>query len=481
MWPFTKKEAPAQLELFLTNTLSGKKELFTPFKPNTATLYSCGPTVYDRASIGNLRAYVFSDTLARALSFAGYRVERVINITDVGHLVADADQGEDKMALGAAREQKTPEEIAEHYTTLFLNDIRALNIDADDITFPRATAYIREQIAMVENLEIQGFAYKAADGIYFDTAKFHGYGKLGGINVESLQAGARVEVVDGKRSPHDFALWRFAKEGDLQKWDSPWGKGNPGWHIECSAMSRALLGAEIDIHTGGIDHIAVHHNNEIAQSEAITQKPFVHYWMHAAFLTMQGEKISKSLGNVVYLSDVVEHGYHSLALRYFFLQAHYRTQIAFSWDALAGAAEALNRLWRIAKDTRQSAKGVAVKSEASEEFTSLITDDLGTPQAIGYLWHALRDNSLSAEQKLGLLEAADALLGLSLSHPPLADTCTIEELPKAVRLLASEREIARKNKDFREADRLRDEILNRGYRVDDKPEGTVFSPILTTV
>lgn len=481
MWPFSKKESRAHHDVFLTNTLSGKKELFTSIKPGTATLYSCGPTVYDRASIGNLRAYVFSDTIARTLSFAGYRVQRVINITDVGHLVADAEQGEDKMALGAKREQKTPSEIAEHYTTLFLEDIRALNIDADDITFPRATAYIREQIAMVETLEIQGFAYKAEDGIYFDTEKFPEYGKLGGIDLESLQAGARVAVSGGKRSPHDFALWRFAKEGDLQQWDSPWGKGNPGWHIECSAMSRALLGPEIDIHTGGIDHIGVHHNNEIAQSEALTRKPFVHYWMHAAFLTMQGEKISKSLGNVFYVSDVVARGFHPLALRYFYLQAHYSTPLAFSWDALAGAAEALNRLWRFAKDIRKTAKGVPKDSEMSREFATLITDDLATPQALGHLWHALRDDELSAEEKLGVLDAADALLGLSLSHPPLPESSTIHELPGAVRLLAQEREAARKNKDFREADRLRDEIEQRGYRVDDKPEGPVFTPILKTV
>ncbi len=481
MWPFTSRtHTNEHPELFLTNTLSGKKERFVSLRPNAATLYSCGPTVYDRASIGNLRAYVFADTLARALSYAGYKVQRVINITDVGHLVADAEQGEDKMDSTAKREHKTPQEIAAHYTGLFFNDIQALNIDASDITFPRATEYIREQIAMVETLEGQGFAYPADDGIYFDTSKFPGYGKLGGIDTSTLQAGARITTTSSKRHPHDFALWRFAKAGDLQQWDSPWGKGNPGWHIECSAMSRALLGPEIDIHTGGIDHIGVHHNNEIAQSEALTQKPFVRYWMHNAFLTMTGEKISKSLGNVFYISDITARGIHPLALRYFFLQAHYRTPLAFSWDALAGAAEALTRLWRIAKETRREAAGKSAHSSAQTEFAALLMDDLATPQAIGLLWETLRDQSLSAAERLGILDAADKLLGLSLENPPLPETFSLSELPDAIRLIAEERETARKARDFREADRLRAEIETRGYRVDDRPEGTVFSPILTT-
>jgi cysteinyl-tRNA synthetase len=274
----------------------------------------------------------------------------VTNITDVGHLVGDGDHGEDKMAVGAKREHATPEEIAARYSKFFIEDIVDLNIDTSDIQFPHATAYIKEQIALAKTLEEKGFAYRLSDGLYFDTQKFPTYGRLGDISRAKLEAGARVEVVKGKHHPADFVLWRLAKPHDLQQWDSPWGRGNPGWHIECSAMIRSLLGQEIDVHTGGEEHVAIHHNNEIAQSEAASGRTFVHYWVHNAHLTMGGEKISKSLGNVVYLSDVVDKGFHPLSLRYFFLQANYRTPLSFSWNALAGAAGALERLWRLSRE-----------------------------------------------------------------------------------------------------------------------------------
>ena len=268
----TESNRPPQV--FFTNTLSGKKELFISQRPHLALLYSCGPTVYDRAHIGNLRAYVFSDTIVRVLHEAGYRVQRVINITDVSHLVGDGDRGIDKMAVGALREHTTPEKIATRYTKLFIDDLRELNIDTDDIRFPRATDYIKEQIALAKTLEEKGFAYRLADGLYFDVQKFPSYGKLGGLSHVQMEAGARVAIIAGKRQPADFVLWRKAKPDDLQQWDSPWGRGNPGWHIECSAIIRSLLGQEIDIHTGGEDHIAVHHNNEIAQSEASSGRTF---------------------------------------------------------------------------------------------------------------------------------------------------------------------------------------------------------------
>lgn len=461
--------------VFFTNTLSGAKELFIPLKPGFVTMYSCGPTVYNRAHIGNLRAYVFSDTIDRTLVAAGYRVRRVINITDVGHLVGDGDEGEDKMAVGAAREHATPEAIAARYTKLFIDDIGELHVDTDDILFPHATEYIKEQIALAKTLEEKGFAYRLPDGLYFDTQKFPGYGKLGGVSHAHLEAGARVDVVEGKRHPADFVLWRTAKPKDLQQWDSPWGRGNPGWHIECSAMIRSLLGQEIDIHTGGEDHIGVHHNNEIAQSEAASGRTFVRYWMHSAFLTMGGEKASKSLGNVVYLSEIVEKGFHPLALRYFFLQAHYRTPLSFSWDALAAAASALDRLWRLSREIGEESKRVGESSEAKENFLVTLRDDLATPQALASLWDALRSEEYIPEEKWGLLEAADAHLGLSLTTPPETGELTSSEIPEEMQQMLEKRETARNSKDFSEADRIRAAIEERGYRVDDGPKGPVLT------
>ena len=466
--------APARV--LLTNTLTSKKEVFIPLKAGQVAMYSCGPTVYGRAQIGNLRSYVFSDTLARTLQGAGYRVRRVINITDVGHLVGDGDQGEDKMAVGAKREGLSPEEIADRYTKLFLDDLAELNIDTADILFPRATEYIKEQIAMAKTLEEKGFAYRIEDGLYFDTSRFAGYGKLGNLSEAQLQEGARVAPVAGRRHPADFALWRAAKPGDLQQWDAPWGRGNPGWHIECSAMSRALLGEQLDIHTGGEDHIQIHHNDEIAQSEASSGRaPFVRYWLHNAFLTLDGEKISKSLGNVFYLSDVVERGFHPLSLRYLYLQAHYRTPLSFTWDALTGASAALERLWRLAGEVRRESKGRVAPYEAREDFLARMRDDLATPSAIGTLWDALRDEDATAAQKWGLIEAADAHLGLKLTDPPVVRPA---EIPEEIASLVREREEARRAKDFARSDTLRDEIAKRGYRVEDGPAGPVLTKTL---
>ncbi|MFZ2167842.1 MAG: cysteine--tRNA ligase [Minisyncoccia bacterium] len=464
---------PAQV--FLTNTLSGTRELFIPLKPDSVTMYSCGPTVYNRASAGNLRAYVFSDTIVRILQSAGYRVRRVINITDVGHLVGDGDEGQDKMAVGATREHTTPEAIATRYTKLFIDDLNELNIDTEDILFPRATEYIKEQIALAKTLEEKGFAYRLSDGLYFDTHKFPGYGKLGGVSLAQLSAGARVEVVEGKRHPADFVLWRAAKPNDLQQWDSPWGSGNPGWHIECSAMIRSLLGQEIDIHTGGEDHIQVHHNNEIAQSESASGRTFVHYWMHNAFLNMGGEKISKSLGNVVYLSDIVEKGFHPLALRYFFLQAYYRTPLSFSWDALAAAGSALDRLWKLSREIADESNRKSEPSEARDSFLATMRDDLATPQALGVLWDSLRSEEYTPEEKWGLIEVADAHLGLMLVTPPAIKMLTEENTPTDIRDMLARREAARAEKDFTTSDRIREDLKRSGYHVEDGPEGPVLT------
>jgi cysteinyl-tRNA synthetase len=471
----TTHNRPAQI--FFTNTLSGKKELFISQKPGIVLMYSCGPTVYGPAHIGNLRSYVFSDTIARVLIAAGYHVKRVINITDFGHLVSDGDDGEDKMTKGLRREGLSltlanMRSMAEKYATVFLDDITELHIDTNHITFPRASDYIPEQIALIKTLEQKGYVYRTSDGVYFDTSRFLGYGKLGGIILNNQQENGRVKQNKEKLHPADFALWKCDNK---LGWESPWGLGFPGWHIECSAMSRALLGQEIDIHTSGEDHIAVHHNNEIAQSEAASGRTFAHYWMHNSFLNMGSEKISKSLGNVVYLSDVVEKGISPLALRYFFLQAHFRTPLSFSWDALAGAASALNRLWDLSREIATESKRKSAPSEIRDRFLATIRDDLATPQALGFLWDSLKSEEYSSEEKWGLLEEADAHLGLSLVNPPETNTLTEVDVPKEIREMLARRLAARDAKDFKEADRIRDEILDRGYRVDDGPNGPVLT------
>lgn len=470
-----RTEPPRRPRIFFTNTLSGVKEPFIPQRPGLALLYSCGPTVYDRAHIGNLRAYVFSDTVARVLREAGYRVQRVINITDVGHLVSDADEGEDKMTKGLKREGlalslENMRLLAEQYAAIFVDDLEELGIETKEIRFPRASDYIAEQIALITTLEQKGYTYRIDSGVYFDTSRFPGYGKLGGILVGNQIAGARTAYTKEKRNGADFALW---KPDHMLGWQSPWGLGFPGWHIECSAMIRSLLGQEIDIHTGGEDHIAVHHNNEIAQSEAASGRTFVHYWMHAAFLTMSGEKASKSLGNVAYLSDVAAQGFHPLSLRYFFLQAHYRTPLSFSWEALAAAAGALERLWKIARDVARESKRTSEPSDARERFLAAMRDDLATPQALGILWDTLKSEDYTPEEKWGLLEDADAHLGLPLVVPPPLRVET--EIPDDVRDMLARREAAREAKDFAKADSIRTEIEKRGYHVDDGPHGPVLT------
>ncbi len=465
------------VQVFLTNTLAGKKEVFIPRTSGTVLMYTCGPTVYGPALIGNLRAYVFSDTLARVLSAAGYHVNRVINITDFGHLVSDGDEGEDKMTKGLKREGleltlENMRSLAEKYAAVFLDDLEELNVDIKNIRFPRASDYIPEQIALITILEQKGYAYRTKYGVYFDTARFPGYGKLGGINVHAQKEGTRLEKNTEKRHPADFVLW---KPDPKLGWESPWGRGFPGWHIECSAMIRSLLGQEIDIHTGGEDHIAVHHNNEIAQSEAASGRTFVHYWMHNAFLTVDGEKISKSLGNGFTLADVVAKGFHPLALRYLFLQAHYRSPLSFSWETLAAASAALTRLWKISRDIADESKRVSQASHVRVHFLALVRDDLATPQALALLWDALKSDEYAPEEKWGLLEDAEAHLGLSLIDPPETSVLTVTNAPEEVQHMLKQRENARTTKDFKEADRIRGEIEKSGYHVEDGPNGAVLT------
>ncbi len=515
MWPFGKKKEVASVSLysssplFFTNTLTGKKETFIPLKPGIVTMYSCGPTVYSRAHVGNMRAYVFADLIARTLRASKYHLRQVINITDVGHLVGDGDEGEDKIERGAKAEGLRAEDLTTRYTNFFLEDIRALNIQTEHVLFPKATEYINEQIKMIQELEAKGFTYETHDGVYFDVSKFSEYGKLGGISEAELKSGDsatledRITIAAGrriaenkeKRHPADFALWKFsdAKPSDgkfsevapqsrrQQEWSSPFGhgrKGFPGWHIECSAMIRALLGQVIDIHTGGIDHIAIHHNNEIAQSEGLFGKPFVRYWMHGGFLNIEGEKISKSLENDFYVSDLAGKHIHPLARRYFFLQAHYTSPLSFSWSTLEACNEALNRLWRLCATIALESKGNQTPSPSQKHLIQLLHDDLGTPQALAYLWEILRDEDIDPREKRGLIEIAEPILGLSLLNiPESARKRSVAELPPEIQSLVRDREKARTAHDFEKSDSIRTKLQNRGYRVEDAPGG----PLLTLI
>jgi cysteinyl-tRNA synthetase len=475
LFSFFKKEPQITAPLRFRNTLSGVEEVFVPLQNREVRMYNCGPTVYDFQHIGNLRPYVFADVLRRALMLWGYQVKQVINITDVGHLVSDADEGEDKMEKGAKARGQTVEELVQEITEAYFADLDALGINRRTITFPRATQYIGEQIALVQALEEKGYTYRIEDGIYFDTSKFKEYGKLGHTRLEGLQEGARIGETAGKRNPADFALWKFSPKDERrqQEWDSPWGVGFPGWHLECTAMIFKLLGRQIDIHTGGIDHIPVHHNNEIAQAEGATGKQYVKYWMHNAFITIEGKKISKSLGNTIYLRGLMERGFNPLSYRYLLLTAHYRSPINFTWSALEAAQTALTRLQRIFFEDLPK-KGEATKIFI-EDFTEAIGNDLDTPAALALLWDTLRDPLVTPAQKRGNLLFADKVLGLGLNRKPTASktlsVLPVASLPEHIRERVQEREVARKNKDYTESDRLRDELKSEGYEIEDKPGG----------
>ena len=328
--------------LKIYNTLTRNKEDFKPIREGKVSMYSCGPTVYNYAHIGNLRTYIFMDIFRRVLRYDGYKIKGVMNITDVGHLMSDADDGEDKMAKASREQKKTPLEIAQFYTSVFFEDLSKLNIGRPEV-IAKATEHIQDMISYVSQLVDKGYAYEIDDGIYFDISKFEGYGKLSRLNLEEQQAGARVEVNSQKRHPADFALWKKAEPGHIMQWDSPWGRGYPGWHIECSAMSRKYLGMPFDVHTGGVDHIPVHHENEIAQNEALTGKQSVNYWVHGEFMLVDNGKMSKSLGNTYRISDLEDRGYRALDFRYFCLNTHYRKKLNFTFEGLDAAKSAYAR------------------------------------------------------------------------------------------------------------------------------------------
>jgi cysteinyl-tRNA synthetase len=408
-------------EIHFYNTLTKEKDLFKAIDEKGVRIYSCGPTVYHYAHLGNLRAYIFADILNNTLREAGYNVKHQINITDVGHLVSDDDQGEDKMEKGAAREGKSVWDIAEMYTEAFFNDLKDLNIDKEKFIWTKATDYIKEQIEMVKKLEEKGYTYKTSDGIYFDTSKFATYTELAHIDIEGLQKGKRIEDENNeKKNKTDFALWKFSPTNEKRQmeWDSPWGVGFPGWHIECSAMIKAVLGDHIDIHTGGIDHIPVHHTNEIAQSESTCDdgKRFVNFWMHVNFLNADKGKMSKSTGDFLRLETLKEKNINPLSYRYLLLMTHYRKEIRFSFESLEAAENAYNKLLKQA----EKIKGETVEklSDAGEKylekFTSAMYDDLNTSIALATLWSILGDKELSNEEKYTLLLKIDKYFGLGL-------------------------------------------------------------------
>ena len=473
----------------LYNTLTRKLENFIPLNPPKVGLYSCGPTVYDYAHIGHARTYIFLDILKRTLRYLDYQVTHVMNITDVGHLVSEADSGEDKMEKGARREGKTVWEIAQFYTEDFFQTLGKININKPDIV-AKATDHIPEMIDLIKILEQKGFTYKTADGIYFDTAKFPKYGQLAKLDIKGLKEGARVEVNREKRNPTDFALWKFAypkgrsfdnAQDDAAKrrqmeWDSPWGTGFPGWHIECSAMSMKYLGDTIDVHTGGIEHIPVHHTNEIAQSECATGKTFVRYWLHANHLLVNGNKMSKSLGNFLRLTDIEKKGFEPLAVRYLFLTAHYRSIMNFEWPALEGAQKTLTRL---RDHLAVFAKLKPLKSQLSSDklakidgfqarFNQFITDDLNMPLAVALVWEVVKSN-IPDYEKRELILGWDQVLGLNLNNLKLKAKSL--KLNKEALQLVKEREELRKKKQWEEADELRKQIEKKGYLIEDTLEG----------
>jgi len=458
----------------LYNTLTRRKEPVQPIHRGWVGLYTCGPTVYNYAHIGNLRTFVLYDLLKRTLEYHGYKTKHVLNITDVGHFTHDADEGEDKMQLGALREKKTPWELAKFYTEAYLQDAALLNI-IPPWTMPKATEHIAEDIALITTLEKKGFTYDTPGVVYFDTAKFPNYGALvGKKGIEGLKAGARVERDPNKRNPTDFALWfrRVGKhETHAMHWPSPWGDGFPGWHIECSAMSQKYLGIPFDVHAGGIDHIPIHHTNEIAQTEAATGKPMAQVWMHGAFMTIRNNRMGKSEGNFITLATVQEKEFDPLALRYLFLLTHYRKGLNFSWPALKSASTAYGKLRSRIQELRQPVIARSQTTKQSQEdrwekrFTSALTNDLDIPTALATLWTLLKSKE-PAELKYTLATRWDAVFGLNLETPRAQ-----EKIPAAVKKLLADRQAARAAKNWKLADDLRKKIEAQGFTVKDTSEG----------
>ncbi len=455
------------MDIFFYNTLTKKKEKFVSIEEKKVKMYSCGPTVYKDATIGNMRTNLFQDTLRRVLKYNGYELKHAMNITDVGHLVSDGDEGEDKMLKSAREEHKTPLEIAEHYTELFFRDLERLNIETPEIIC-KATEHIKEMLELVQKIMENGYAYETSTAIYFDVAKLDEYGILSGVNLKEQKSGARVEVDPEKKNPYDFALWIKAPENHLMKWDSPWGPSYPGWHIECSAMSKKYLGEEFDIHTGGIDLIPTHHENEIAQSKGACGKIPARYWMHGEYLLINGGKMSKSLGNVYLLHDIIDRGYDPLVYRLFNFSCHYRGKLNFTWEGIESASVSLIRLREGYQKHFEGNANVSDEkiNDMENRFHQAINDDLNMPLAMSVVWEAIKYPEKS-KKIAELLRKFDTVLGIKIDYKKEE-----ENIPEEIQKLIEERKQARELKDWAKSDEIRDIINEKGYEIKDTKNGT---------
>lgn len=458
-------------ELKLYNTLTRTKEVFTPINSDQVTMYTCGPTVYNYAHIGNLRSYIFPDILKKLLTFIGYDVKQIINFTDVGHLTSDADDGDDKIEKAAKERGLNAWEVSKFYAESFRKDITNLNIQFPS-KFTYATEYIQEQINMVKMLEDKGFSYVAEDGVYFDTLKFEDYGKMAKLDIKGLNEGQRVDFKD-KKNKTDFALWKFSPQDQVRQmeWDSPWGKGFPGWHIECSAMIFAELGQHIDIHTGGTDHIPVHHTNEIAQSECSSGEKFVNYWLHGEFLVLdESKRMGKSEGNFIILQDLINSDFKPLAYRYLTLTSHYRSFLTFSNDILKSAQTAYLNLKKLIKNQVESTdEANKEKADAfDQQILDALLDDLNVPKSLGFVWELLQANEIGGKNKIDIVKKYDVIFSLNLFD--FSDLDEKIEVPSEIADLAEQRFLAKKNRDFAESDRLRKLIQEQGFDIRDSKD-----------
>ena len=459
------------MDIYFFNTLTKSKDNFEPLNKEEVRMYSCGPTVYKDASIGNMRTYIMNDIIRRVLKYNGYKVKHAMNITDVGHLVSDADEGEDKMLKSAREMQKTPYEIAAYYTKLFMEDLAKLNVETPEVIC-KATDHITDMIKYVQKLLEKGYAYETSTAIYFDVSKLDEYGILSGIKLEDQKAGARVDVDAEKRNPYDFALWIKAKPNHIMKWESPWGLSYPGWHIECSAMGQKYLGEQFDIHTGGIDLIPTHHENEIAQSKGACGKIPARFWIHGEYLLINGGKMSKSLNNVYLLKDIIEKGYDPLTYRLFTYSSSYRTKLNFTWEAIDASQKALDKL-RAGYQKHLSGNESVSDEEIvayEEAFHKAINDDLNMPLAMSVVWDVVK-NPKKSKKLAELLDKFDTVLALSLDKKSENQ----EKIPDEVLKLAKERLKARQEKNWVESDRLRSEISALGYSIKDSKDGYELS------
>lgn len=466
------------MDIFFYNTLTRKKDKFVPIDSNEVSIYSCGPTVYKDATIGNMRTNIFQDVLRRVLKYNGYKIKHVMNITDVGHLVSDGDDGEDKMLKSAREENKTPMQIAEYYTNLFFDDLNSLKVERPEIVC-KATEHIQDMLEYVKILLENDYAYETSTAIYFDISKLDKYPVLSNLDVDSQKAGARVEVDKEKRNPCDFALWIKAPENHLMKWDSPWGLSYPGWHIECSAMGYKYLGEQFDIHTGGIDLIPTHHENEIAQSKGKCGKIPANFWMHGEYLLINGGKMSKSLGNVYLLRDIKEKGYDPLTYKLFSYSCHYKNKLNFTWEGIEAASKSLERLrnsfqLNICGTDVLTIEDKHMLVQIEENFHKAINDDLNMPLAMSFVWETARFDKKSPEVA-NLLLKFDSVLGIKIDEINISSKN--DDIPQEILDLVEQRKLARENKDWSKSDELRDLIIEKGYNVKDTKQGVEIQKI----